>query len=111
MSLVAGSRHPSGGRALGPDDEEEPVKLGYKLFAEAFSPTELVGQAVRAEEAGFGGDHRAAQRRPLHPGRGGRGAAQRARRGPGGYPGARAASKMVRTVSIVSASEAGLSSR
>jgi G6PDH family F420-dependent oxidoreductase len=29
------------------------VKLGYKLFAEAFSPQELVGQAVRAEEAGF----------------------------------------------------------
>jgi G6PDH family F420-dependent oxidoreductase len=29
------------------------VKIGYKLFAEAFSPQELVGQAVRAEEAGF----------------------------------------------------------
>jgi alkanesulfonate monooxygenase SsuD/methylene tetrahydromethanopterin reductase-like flavin-dependent oxidoreductase (luciferase family) len=29
------------------------VKIGYKLFAEAFSPQELVAQAVRAEEAGF----------------------------------------------------------
>jgi G6PDH family F420-dependent oxidoreductase len=29
------------------------VKIGYKLFAEAYSPTELVRQAVRAEEAGF----------------------------------------------------------
>jgi G6PDH family F420-dependent oxidoreductase len=29
------------------------VKLGYKLFAEAFGPKELVRQAVRAEEAGF----------------------------------------------------------
>jgi G6PDH family F420-dependent oxidoreductase len=33
--------------------EEEPVKIGYKLFAEAFSPQELVTQAVRAEQAGF----------------------------------------------------------
>lgn len=29
------------------------VKVGYKLFAEAYSPIELVRQAVRAEEAGF----------------------------------------------------------
>jgi G6PDH family F420-dependent oxidoreductase len=29
------------------------VKIGYKLFAEAFPPQELVAQAVRAEEAGF----------------------------------------------------------
>jgi G6PDH family F420-dependent oxidoreductase len=29
------------------------VKIGYKLFAEAFPPKELVAQAVRAEEAGF----------------------------------------------------------
>lgn len=29
------------------------MKIGYKLFAEAFSPTELVRQAVRAEEVGF----------------------------------------------------------
>jgi G6PDH family F420-dependent oxidoreductase len=29
------------------------VKIGYKLFAEAFRPQELVRQAVRAEEAGF----------------------------------------------------------
>lgn len=29
------------------------MKIGYKLFAEAYSPTELVRQAVRAEEAGF----------------------------------------------------------
>jgi G6PDH family F420-dependent oxidoreductase len=29
------------------------VKIGYKLFAEAFPPSELVAQAVRAEEAGF----------------------------------------------------------
>jgi G6PDH family F420-dependent oxidoreductase len=29
------------------------VKIGYKLFAEAFSPKDLVAQAVRAEEAGF----------------------------------------------------------
>jgi G6PDH family F420-dependent oxidoreductase len=29
------------------------VKIGYKLFAEAFSPQELVAQAVRAEAAGF----------------------------------------------------------
>lgn len=29
------------------------MKIGYKLFAEAFSPQELVAQAVRAEEAGF----------------------------------------------------------
>lgn len=29
------------------------MDIGYKLFAEAFSPTELVRQAVRAERAGF----------------------------------------------------------
>ncbi|WP_068161822.1 TIGR03557 family F420-dependent LLM class oxidoreductase [Rhodococcus phenolicus] len=29
------------------------MKIGYKLFAEAYSPAELVRQAVRAEEAGF----------------------------------------------------------
>ena len=29
------------------------MKIGYKLFAEAFSPQALVAQAVRAEEAGF----------------------------------------------------------
>jgi G6PDH family F420-dependent oxidoreductase len=29
------------------------VKIGFKLFAEAFDPHELVRQAVRAEEAGF----------------------------------------------------------
>ncbi|WP_031937962.1 TIGR03557 family F420-dependent LLM class oxidoreductase [Prescottella defluvii] len=29
------------------------MKIGYKLFAEAYSPPELVRQAVRAEEAGF----------------------------------------------------------
>jgi len=29
------------------------VRIGFKLFAEAYSPTELVRQAVRAEEAGF----------------------------------------------------------
>lgn len=29
------------------------MKIGYKLFAEAFSPAELVRQAVRAEEVGF----------------------------------------------------------
>ena len=29
------------------------MKIGYKLFAEAFPPRELVAQAVRAEEAGF----------------------------------------------------------
>jgi alkanesulfonate monooxygenase SsuD/methylene tetrahydromethanopterin reductase-like flavin-dependent oxidoreductase (luciferase family) len=29
------------------------VRIGYKLFAEVFSPQELVAQAVRAEEAGF----------------------------------------------------------
>ena len=27
------------------------MKIGYKLFAEAFSPEDLVAQAVRAEEA------------------------------------------------------------
>jgi alkanesulfonate monooxygenase SsuD/methylene tetrahydromethanopterin reductase-like flavin-dependent oxidoreductase (luciferase family) len=36
------------------------VKIGYKLFAEAFSPQDLVTQAVRAEQAGF---DRAALRR------------------------------------------------
>jgi G6PDH family F420-dependent oxidoreductase len=29
------------------------VRIGYKLIAEAYSPTEMVRQAVRAEEAGF----------------------------------------------------------
>jgi len=29
------------------------VQIGFKLFAEAFSPQEMVRQAVRAEEAGF----------------------------------------------------------
>jgi G6PDH family F420-dependent oxidoreductase len=29
------------------------MQIGYKLFAEAFSPQELVRQTVRAEEAGF----------------------------------------------------------
>jgi Luciferase-like monooxygenase len=29
------------------------VRIGYKLFAEVYSPQELVAQAVRAEEAGF----------------------------------------------------------
>ncbi len=29
------------------------MKIGYKLFAEAYSPAELVRQAVRAEAAGF----------------------------------------------------------
>ncbi|MEV1294283.1 TIGR03557 family F420-dependent LLM class oxidoreductase [Pseudonocardia sp. NPDC049635] len=29
------------------------MQIGYKLFAEAFSPQEMVRQAVRAEEAGF----------------------------------------------------------
>ena len=29
------------------------MRIGYKLFAEVFSPQELVVQAVRAEEAGF----------------------------------------------------------
>ena len=29
------------------------MKIGYKLIAEAYSPQEMVGQAVRAEEAGF----------------------------------------------------------
>ena len=29
------------------------MKIGYKLIAEAFSPQEMVRQAVRAEEAGF----------------------------------------------------------
>ena len=29
------------------------MKLGYKLIAEAYSPVEMVRQAVRAEEAGF----------------------------------------------------------
>ena len=29
------------------------MRIGYKLFAEVFSPQELVAQAVRAEEAGF----------------------------------------------------------
>jgi G6PDH family F420-dependent oxidoreductase len=29
------------------------MRLGFKLIAEAFSPTEIVAQAVRAEEAGF----------------------------------------------------------
>lgn len=29
------------------------MKIGYKLFAEAYSPTELVRQAVQAEAAGF----------------------------------------------------------
>ena len=29
------------------------MKIGYKLFAEAFAPKELVAQAVRAEAAGF----------------------------------------------------------
>ncbi|MGN5239365.1 MULTISPECIES: TIGR03557 family F420-dependent LLM class oxidoreductase [unclassified Rhodococcus (in: high G+C Gram-positive bacteria)] len=29
------------------------MRIGYKLFAEAYSPNELVRQAVRAEEAGF----------------------------------------------------------
>src|SRR5919112_453963 len=29
------------------------MKVGYKLIAEAYSPTEMVRQAVRAEEAGF----------------------------------------------------------
>ena len=29
------------------------MKLGYKLIAEAYSPQEMVRQAVRAEEAGF----------------------------------------------------------
>ncbi|TCM42743.1 LLM class flavin-dependent oxidoreductase [Kribbella sp. VKM Ac-2568] len=29
------------------------MRLGFKLIAEAFSPTEIVDQAVRAEAAGF----------------------------------------------------------
>lgn len=29
------------------------MQLGYKLFAEAYSPQEMVRQAVRAEEVGF----------------------------------------------------------
>ncbi|OZM71783.1 LLM class F420-dependent oxidoreductase [Amycolatopsis antarctica] len=29
------------------------MQIGYKLFAEGLSPAELVGQAVRAEQAGF----------------------------------------------------------
>jgi alkanesulfonate monooxygenase SsuD/methylene tetrahydromethanopterin reductase-like flavin-dependent oxidoreductase (luciferase family) len=29
------------------------MKIGYKLIAEAYSPQEMVSQAVRAEEAGF----------------------------------------------------------
>ncbi len=29
------------------------MQIGYKLFAEAFSPAELVRQAIRAEEVGF----------------------------------------------------------
>jgi G6PDH family F420-dependent oxidoreductase len=29
------------------------MKIGYKLFAEAYTPKEIVRQAVRAEEAGF----------------------------------------------------------
>ncbi|MEU4392498.1 TIGR03557 family F420-dependent LLM class oxidoreductase [Kribbella sp. NPDC023855] len=29
------------------------MRLGYKLIAEAYSPTEIVDQAVRAEQAGF----------------------------------------------------------
>jgi alkanesulfonate monooxygenase SsuD/methylene tetrahydromethanopterin reductase-like flavin-dependent oxidoreductase (luciferase family) len=29
------------------------MKIGYKLIAEAYSPQEMVRQAVRAEEAGF----------------------------------------------------------
>ncbi|HEY0471259.1 MAG TPA: TIGR03557 family F420-dependent LLM class oxidoreductase [Kribbella sp.] len=29
------------------------MRVGFKLIAEAFSPTEIVAQAVRAEEAGF----------------------------------------------------------
>jgi G6PDH family F420-dependent oxidoreductase len=29
------------------------MRLGFKLIAEAYSPTEIVAQAVRAEEAGF----------------------------------------------------------
>jgi len=32
---------------------EEPYKIGYKLIAEAYSPQEMVRQAVRAEEVGF----------------------------------------------------------
>jgi G6PDH family F420-dependent oxidoreductase len=33
--------------------KEPAVQIGFKLFAEAFSPQEMVRQAVRAEEAGF----------------------------------------------------------
>jgi alkanesulfonate monooxygenase SsuD/methylene tetrahydromethanopterin reductase-like flavin-dependent oxidoreductase (luciferase family) len=29
------------------------MKIGYKLIAEAYSPQEMVRQAVRAEEVGF----------------------------------------------------------
>src|SRR4029453_1826652 len=55
-SPIIGSRVAGDPRVVGrwdQSDEEEPVKVGFKLFAEAFSPHELVAQAVRAEEAGF----------------------------------------------------------
>ncbi len=29
------------------------MQIGYKLFAESYSPQEIVRQAVRAEEVGF----------------------------------------------------------
>lgn len=29
------------------------MQIGFKLFAEAYTPQEMVRQAVRAEEAGF----------------------------------------------------------
>src|SRR5215211_8159595 len=41
------------GRGRDRANKEESVRIGYKLFAEVFSPQELVAQAVRAEEAGF----------------------------------------------------------
>jgi alkanesulfonate monooxygenase SsuD/methylene tetrahydromethanopterin reductase-like flavin-dependent oxidoreductase (luciferase family) len=29
------------------------MRIGYKLSAEGFGPKDLIGQAVRAEQAGF----------------------------------------------------------
>jgi G6PDH family F420-dependent oxidoreductase len=62
-SRVAGGRGPTrfstilrGDLPGGPTSrrhEEHAVQVGYKLFAEMFSPQELVDQAVRAEQAGF----------------------------------------------------------
>lgn len=49
--MAVGYSDSTPGRMYGTDGGV--VRIGYKLFAEAYSPTELVRQAIRAEEAGF----------------------------------------------------------